>query len=277
MAEAARRHALALVDDRGENVLPPGVMRRTSTVTYTYTPGPASGSGAAMRETTRGGDRRGLHSQNPANSGGVEFRSATVLAREQHVDRMNASAGGGTIIGQSKRSYRDGSGVERLGVARTIGKSGRIIVRGTDGNGVEIPPQNLLINMSGSGASAAFDAEWNTRAAAIGSPEVWNQAVHIMPHHHLPTREVGRLMDDVRATHDARTRMFREEAARLRSGVGEDRTNAGNARQERNFIVPTQRHLTRGRHEDALSAPRRTEDLARRMAREEEDRLWSRA
>ena len=85
---------------------------------------------------------------------------------------------------------------------------------------------------------------------------------HKMPPHNLPTREQGELMNRVSHQHVQQTHDMRRSAARLRS-------------VERDGARTTAQPLRRGH---ATGAPvRRSDDtnLARQLAREEEERLWN--
>ena len=125
---------------REQTSLPPGVITRTSSVTYSYTSGAAGGGQFSS-----------------------EYTGSSVLARAR---------GEADVIGQHRGSYRDSSGVERLGVARTLGARGRCVVRGTDASGAEVAPGDFLINTGGTDGSA-FDEEWSARAHAIGGEDFW--------------------------------------------------------------------------------------------------------
>ena len=131
---------------RQQTSLPPGVLTRTSSVTYSY----KSGAGGGL--------------------GGGEFTSE--YCGSSVIARAGSPSSSEEVVGQHKGSYRDSNGVERLGVARTIGARGRCVVRGTDSSGAEIPPGDFIFN-TGSTSGSAFDEEWSMRAQALGGDSFW--------------------------------------------------------------------------------------------------------
>ena len=95
----------------------------------------------------------------------MEFRSSSVRAKAE----LGASSD--VAIGEARASYRDSTGSEKIGVIRTIGNRGRLIVRGVDQNGHEEPLKDVLINSQSNARD--FDSDWERRASAIGGDDYW--------------------------------------------------------------------------------------------------------
>ena len=130
--------------------LPAGVRKRSSSISYTYT-------GGTNNNLTRADNPRLPHK--------VEFRSSSVRAKAE----LGASSD--VVIGEARASYRDSTGSEKIGVIRTIGNRGRLIVRGVNQNGHEEPLKDVLINSQSNARD--FDSDWERRASAIGGDDYW--------------------------------------------------------------------------------------------------------
>ena len=84
----------------------------------------------------------------------------------QHFEYTAQSRGvhdGSQAVTETKRSYRDSTGRERHGVARTVGDRGRRVTRERDGaSGEERCEERLLATEDGDG----FDRDWSAAAEA---------------------------------------------------------------------------------------------------------------
>lgn len=103
-----------------------------------------------------------------------------------------------------------------------------------------------------------------------------------MSQHHLPTREQRELMDYVSNQHDVRTDYMLHNAARLRESSLHNRRDIRHSSSAR-LPAASSRSRIGGDDSDgsrhraipfSASDSRRSDDLARQFAREEEESLW---
>ena len=157
----------------------------------------------------------------------------------QHFEYTAQSRGvhdGRQAVTETKRSYRDSTGRERHGVARTVGDRGRRVTRERDGaSGEERCEERLLATEDGDG----FDRDWSAaaEAAQLMNPrrfpsldalasELTSDAFPFALTRGRSTHAGGRAPESpsdgdrriasaARETHAARTRGLAEEARRM--------------------------------------------------------------
>jgi hypothetical protein len=138
-------------------------------------------------------------------------------------------------VTETKRSYRDSTGRERHGVARTVGDRGRRVTRERDGSsGEERCDDRLLATEDGDG----FDRDWSAaaEAAQLMNPRRFpsldalaseltsdafpfaltrGRSTHAGGRAPEPADRDRRIASAARETHAARTRGLAEEARRM--------------------------------------------------------------
>ena len=156
----------------------------------------------------------------------------------QHFEYTAQSRGvhdGRHAVTETKRSYRDSTGRERHGVARTVGDRGRRVTRERDGSsGEERCEDRLLATEDGDG----FDRDWSAaaEAAQLMNPRRFpsldalaseltsdafpfaltrGRSTHAGGRAPEPTDGDRRIASAARETHAARTRGLAEEARRM--------------------------------------------------------------
>ena len=142
---------------------------------------------------------------------------------------------GRQAVTETKRSYRDSTGRERHGVARTVGDRGRRVTRERDGaSGEERCEDRLLATEDGDG----FDRDWSAaaEAAQLMNPRRFpsldalaseltsdafpfaltrGRSTHAGGRAPEPADGDRRIASAARETHAARTRGLAEEARRM--------------------------------------------------------------
>ena len=171
-------------------------------------------------------------------SGGSDAGGDANTTPAQHFEYTAQSRGvhdGRHAVTETKRSYRDSTGRERHGVARTVGDRGRHVTRERDGSsGEERCEDRLLATEDGDG----FDRDWSAaaEAAQLMNPRRFpsldalaseltsdafpfaltrGRSTHAGGRAPEPTDGDRRIASAARETHAARTRGLAEEARRM--------------------------------------------------------------
>ena len=171
-------------------------------------------------------------------SGGSDTGGDTNTPPAQHFEYTAQSRGvhdGRQAVTETKRSYRDSTGRERHGVARTVGDRGRRVTRERDGSsGEERCEDRLLATEDGDG----FDRDWSAaaEAAQLMNPRRFpsldalaselasdafpfaltrGRSTHAGGRAPEPADGDRRIASAARETHAARTRGLAEEARRM--------------------------------------------------------------
>ena len=177
-----------------------------------------------------------LHVQLPERR--VRRRRRRDTTPAQHFEYTAQSRGvhdGRQAVTETKRSYRDSTGRERHGVARTVGDRGRRVTRERDGSsGEERCEDRLLATEDGDG----FDRDWSAaaEAAQLMNPRRFpsldalaseltsdafpfaltrGRSTHAGGRAPEPADGDRRIASAARETHAARTRGLAEEARRM--------------------------------------------------------------
>jgi len=143
----------------------------------------------------------------------------------QHVEYSSSTrasqVAGSERVTETKRSYRDSTGFEKHGIARTVGDRGRNVVRTCDSQMRETA-QDRLLNCSD---GTAFDREWEaaaSRAALTGGPRALSGGDRFESARPALSNEDRDLLRQGRETYERQTQRIIEEARRHRpsaSGV----------------------------------------------------------
>ena len=169
---------------------------------------------------------------------GVEVTSTSVGVRDGRT---------GETVTETRRTYRDSTGYEKLGVARTLGNRGRDVVRERDASGAERARDTL--HGLGEAEKAAFDREWRERAEAVRLG-AGASALRLSARPPPPTLEEREAARAGRRAFEEQTQRVVEEARRVRATATQP---------------PSRR---------APQTPASTANYARRLAAEENERLW---
>lgn len=207
-----------------------------------------TGGGAALASRSAGTDNNNYNSSEVRyssssytysyRSGGSDAGGDANTTPAQHFEYTAQSRGvhdGRHAVTETKRSYRDSTGRERHGVARTVGDRGRRVTRERDGSsGEERCEDRLLATEDGDG----FDRDWSAaaEAAQLMNPRRFpsldalaseltsdafpfaltrGRSTHAGGRAPEPADGDRRIASAARETHAARTRGLAEEARRM--------------------------------------------------------------
>mmetsp|Transcript_20029 Transcript_20029/g.27731 ORF Transcript_20029/g.27731 Transcript_20029/m.27731 type:complete len:235 (+) Transcript_20029:240-944(+) len=116
--------------------------------------------------STNGGSKSFVSSFSSVTKRGADGKPQTV---QYTSSSRKAALPGMEEVSETQRNYRDSSGFEKSGVARTVGNRGRNVVRERDPSGEERTSDNLLGITDG----AAFDQEWQRAGRRLaGAPSL---------------------------------------------------------------------------------------------------------
>ncbi|XRB01131.1 Myelodysplasia-myeloid leukemia factor 1-interacting protein [Pycnococcus provasolii] len=195
--------------------------------------------------STRGFSSSSVSYRSYGGPSGVEYTSTTNGVTDAR----------GETITETRRTYRDGSGFEKLGVSRTLGSRGRNVVRERDGSTGAERATDTLLGLS-EAEKSSFDGEWRARAEAAQLP----RGAPTMPSMALPSFSFGGMrmvperppptLEERQAARAGR-RAFEEQTARVLEEARRQRPPAVPA-ESRRRRVPLQTSVSRG-----LGAPPR--------------------